>query len=58
MGKIGSFFKEVKHEMEETTWPSNKEMSKYTASVFTIIILFAMFFFVSESIIVWLLSFI
>lgn len=56
MGKVGNFFKEVKHEMNETTWPSRKEMSKYTASVFTVIILFAIFFFATESVIVWLLS--
>lgn len=56
MSKVGNFFKEVRHEMRETTWPSGKEMRRYTASIFTIVILFAVFFFATESVIVWLLS--
>jgi preprotein translocase subunit SecE len=56
MSKVGEFFKGVRHEMRQTTWPSAKEMRKLTASVFVVVILFALFFFVSESIIVWLLS--
>lgn len=58
MNKVGSFFKEVKEEMQETTWPTGKEMRKYTASIFTVVVLFALFFYASESVIVWLLSFI
>ncbi len=53
---MGNFIKEVRHEMRETTWPTAKEMRKYTASVFTVIILFTIFFFATESVIVWLLS--
>jgi len=58
LGKVGDFLKEVRHEMNETSWPTAKEMRKYSVSIFTIIILFALFFYASESIIVWLLSFI
>lgn len=58
MNKVGSFFKEVKEEMKETTWPTGKEMRKYTASIFTVVVLFALFFYATESVIVWLLSFI
>lgn len=58
MGKVGTFFKEVRHEMRETTWPTRKEMTKNTSAVFTVIILFAIFFYITESIIVWLLTFI
>jgi preprotein translocase subunit SecE len=58
MSKVGSFFKEVRQEMQATSWPSGKEMRKNTASIFTVVILFALFFYASESIIVWLLSFI
>lgn len=58
MGKVGNFFKEVRNEMGETTWPTAKEMRKNTSAVFTIIVLFALFFFASESVIIWLLSFI
>lgn len=42
--------------MRETTWPSGKMMRKYTISIFTILILFALFFFATESVMVWLLS--
>lgn len=58
MGKVTTFFKEVKHEMQETTWPTAKEMRKNTISVFTIIFLFAMFFYATEAVIIWLLTFI
>lgn len=58
MSKVTSFIKDIKHEVKETTWPTAKEMRKNTASVFTIVILFALFFFVAESIIVQLLPFI
>ena len=56
MSKVGSFFKEVKHEMRETSWPSGKDMRKYLSSISTIVILFALFFYAAESVIVWLLS--
>lgn len=56
MSKVGDFFKGVRYEMTQTTWPTSKEMRKLTVSVFTVVILFVIFFFVSESIIVWLLS--
>lgn len=58
MGKVSTFLKDVKQEMSETTWPTVKEMRKNTTAVFTIIILFALFFFAAESVIVWLLAFI
>ena len=56
MSKVGSFFKEVRYEMKETSWPTGEQMRKYTSAVFTVVILFALFFYVSESVIVWLLS--
>ncbi|HLR91453.1 MAG TPA: preprotein translocase subunit SecE [Atopostipes sp.] len=56
MSKVSSFFSEVRHEMAETRWPNAKEMRKYTVSVFTVVILFALFFFATESVITWLLS--
>lgn len=57
MNKVTTFYKDVKHEMKETTWPTAKEMRKNTIAVFTIVILFALFFFVAEAIIVWMLPF-
>lgn len=56
MSKVSTFIKDVRHEMRETTWPSGKSMRKDTVSIFTVIILFAIFFFATESAIVWLLS--
>lgn len=58
MAKVSNFLKGVNHEIKETTWPTAKEMRKNTVAVFTIIILFALFFFVTESVIVRLLPFI
>lgn len=58
MNKITTFFKEVKMERKATTWPSFKEMKKNTNSVLTIIVLFSLFFYVTETGITWLLSFI
>ena len=58
MGKVMNFIKDIRDEMKETTWPTAKEMRKNTNAVFTIVILFAIFFFATESVIVWLLAFI
>lgn len=58
MSKVGNFFKEVRQEMQETSWPSGNDMRKYLTSVITMVVLFAIFFYATESIIVWLLSFI
>lgn len=56
MSKVSNFISEVRHEMAETRWPTAGEMRKYTVSVFTVVILFALFFFATESVITWLLS--
>lgn len=56
MSKVSNFINEVKDEIGETTWPTAKEMQKNTSSVFSVIILFALFFYATESAIQWLLS--
>ncbi len=56
MSKASNFIQEVRHEMGETKWPTAKEMSKNTASVFTIVAIFTLFFYATESVITWLLS--
>lgn len=58
MNKITSFIEDIKYEIKETTWPTAKEMRKNTISVFTIVFLFAVFFFITETIIVKVLPFI
>lgn len=58
MNKITSFIEDIRYEIKETTWPTAKEMRKNTISVFTIVFLFAVFFFITETIIVKVLPFI
>ncbi|MEC6749108.1 preprotein translocase subunit SecE [Marinilactibacillus sp. GCM10026970] len=56
MGKIKKFFGEVKYELQETTWPTNKEMRKNTLTVFGVVAFFSVFFFGIDSIITFLLN--
>ena len=43
------YISEVKSELKKVKWPSKKEMTKYTISTLSFIILFALFFFGIES---------
>jgi len=56
MSKVSNFFSEVRHEISETKWPTAKEMRKNTVSVFTVVTLFAIFFYAAEFVITSLLS--
>ena len=42
---IVNFFKGVKSEMGRVTWPSKKEMIKYTLATVVFIVFFALFFY-------------
>jgi preprotein translocase subunit SecE len=42
---IVNFFKGVKSEMGKVTWPSKKEMIKYTVATVVFIVFFALFFY-------------
>ena len=44
-----SFVKQVKSEMKKVSWPSKKQMTKYTISTLCFIVLFALYFFGVES---------
>lgn len=44
MGKVGTFFKEVREEMKKVSWPSGQTLRKNTVTVFVVIALFAVFF--------------
>ena len=44
MKKIARFFISVKEEMKKVKWPTRKEMIKYSSAALTFIIVFALFF--------------
>ena len=44
MKKIARFFVSVKEEMKKVKWPTKKEMIKYSAATLSFIIVFALFF--------------
>ncbi|WP_080147351.1 preprotein translocase subunit SecE [Marinilactibacillus piezotolerans] len=56
MGKIKTFFGEVKHELKETTWPSAKDMRKNILTVFGVVAFFSVFFYGTDSLLSFLLS--
>ena len=51
-----NFFKGVKSEMGKVTWPSKKNMVKYTIASLVFIIFFALFFYGIEVVMAWLKS--
>ena len=44
MKKLARFFFSVKEEMKKVKWPTRKEMIKYSGAALTFIIVFALFF--------------
>lgn len=44
MGKIGTFFKEVRYEMQAVKWPNSETLRKNAIIVFTAIAIFTVFF--------------
>ena len=44
MKKLARFFISVKEEMKKVKWPTRKEMIKYSGAALTLIIVFAIFF--------------
>ncbi|WP_018659963.1 preprotein translocase subunit SecE [Allofustis seminis] len=57
MNKDTHFIGEVLHEMKQTTWPTSAEMKKYSSRIFGTIFLFALFFWLGDTVINLLLSF-
>ncbi|MEG1739391.1 MAG: preprotein translocase subunit SecE [Bacilli bacterium] len=51
MKQLARFFISVKKEMKKVRWLSKKEMIKYSIAVLSIMIIFALFFFISDFII-------
>lgn len=50
------FLKEVKDEMQKTSWPSGKELRRDSGIIFSVLIFFSLFFFVADTVIVFLLN--
>jgi preprotein translocase, SecE subunit, bacterial len=44
MKKILNFFKDTKKEMKKVKWPTKKEMVTYSSATLTFIVVFALFF--------------
>ena len=44
MKKLARFFISIKEEMKKVKWPTRKEMIKYSGAALTFIIVFALFF--------------
>ncbi|MGX7418892.1 preprotein translocase subunit SecE [Carnobacterium gallinarum] len=45
---MGKFLKGVKSEMKQVTWPTGKELRKYTMTVFGTVFFFVIFFMVVD----------
>ncbi|MEM6780849.1 MAG: preprotein translocase subunit SecE [Pseudomonadota bacterium] len=60
MAKTGpiQFYKEVRAEMKKITWPTRKETTASTIAVFIMVILAAIFLFLSDQVIAFVISFI
>ena len=52
------FVREVRQELAKVTWPSRRELAVTTASVFVMAIAAALFFFMVDQIIAWIVQFI
>ena len=50
------FVREVRQELSKVTWPSRRELTVTTISVFAMAALMALFFFLVDQIIAWLIG--
>lgn len=51
MKKIRDFFSSVKKEMSKVHWPTKKELTKYSMATLAFILLYSLYFFLSDMII-------
>ena len=54
----GEFIRQTKNEMKKVTWPSRQEVTVSTIFVFIMVILAALFLFVSDQVIAFVIQFI
>ena len=50
------FVREVRQELAKVTWPTRKELAVTTVSVFAMAIVMALFFFLVDQIIAWIVQ--
>ena len=50
------FVREVRQELSKVTWPTRRELVVTTASVFVMAVVMALFFFVVDQIIAWIVQ--
>jgi preprotein translocase subunit SecE len=50
------FVREVRQELAKVTWPTRKELAVTTVSVFAMAIAMALFFFVVDQVIAWIVQ--
>ncbi len=50
------FVREVRQELAKVTWPSRRELAVTTASVFVMAIAAALFFFLVDQVIAWIVQ--
>lgn len=58
MANPGKFIQEVKSETRKVTWPSKKEMIASTIAVFIMVVIAALFLYLSDQVIAFIVSFI
>lgn len=58
MANPEKFIQEVKSEARKVTWPSKKEMIASTIAVFIMVIIAALFLYLADQVIAFLVSFI
>lgn len=51
MKKIRDFFNGVKKEMSKVHWPTRKELTKYSIATLAFILLYSLYFFLSDAVI-------
>lgn len=51
MKKIRDFFNGVKKEMSKVHWPTRKELTKYSIATLAFILLYSLYFFLSDALI-------
>ena len=57
-GNPVEFTREVKSELKKVTWPSKKELIASTIAVFVMVVIAALFLYLSDQIIAFMVSFI
>lgn len=52
----GTFMKQVRNEMTKVTWPSRRETTQSVIAVFIMVTLIAIFLFLADQLMAWIIS--